>query len=222
MQICVACGVENPEAARFCMACAKPLEAEGADRRDRRVVSVLFADLVGFTTRSEALDVEDVDAFLAPYQRRLREVVEWTGGVVSDFAGDGMMAVFGAPVAHEDDPERAVRAAIEILEAIVGLTSGVAPAGLHVRLGVTTGEALVTVASGAVHAVGDVVNTAARLEAAAPRDGVLVDERTYRATDLTIRYEPAAAVSAKGKTAPVWLGAPWSRFPACPSSVARR
>ena len=173
------------------------------ERRERRVVSVVFADLAGFTSRSEALDIEDVDAFLAPYQTRLRTEVERTGGVVSDFAGDGMMAVFGAPVAHDDDPERAVRAALAIRDAVTESEDGLA-----VRLGVTTGEVLVTLsADGGVNATGDVVNTAARLETAAPVGGVLVDARTFRATDRAVKFERADDVMAKGKANPTeaWL-----------------
>jgi class 3 adenylate cyclase len=196
--------VENPEQARFCMACASPLATvDAAERRERRVVSVLMADLQGFTSRSERLDVEDVDSFLAPYRDRLRRAVESAGGVVSDFAGDGMMAVFGAPVAHEDDAERAVRAAITIRDSFVDPDSPARQADLHVRLGVTSGEVLVTLAGEQVRATGDVVNTAARLEAAAAADGILVDEWTYRATSRAIRYDQAGAVEAKGKVDPV-------------------
>ena len=162
-----------------------------------------MADLQGFTSRSERLDVEDVDAFLAPYRDDLRRAVESTGGVVSDFAGDGMMAVFGAPVAHEDDAERAVRAAIAIRDSFLEPDSPARGGDLHVRLGVTSGEVLVTLVGEQVRATGDVVNTAARLEAAAPADEVLVDEWTYRATSRAIRYEQAEAVKAKGKAEPV-------------------
>jgi class 3 adenylate cyclase len=179
-------------------------------------VSVLIADLQGFTSRSERLDVEEVDAFLAPYRDDLRRAVESTGGVVSDFAGDGMMAVFGAPVAHEDDAERAVRSAMGIRDSFRDPDSAARQADLHVRLGVTSGEVLVTLAGDQVRATGDVVNTAARLEAAAPADGVLVDEWTYRATSRAIRYEQLDAVTAKGKAEPVaaWVAVdPVSVFP---------
>src|SRR4029079_491327 len=201
MPVCSDCGEENPDRARFCLTCGTPLiEASQSERRERRVVSVLFADLAGFTSRSESLDVEDVDGFLAPYLAVLRSEVERTGGVVVKFTGDGVMAVFGADIAHEDDPERAVRAGLGICERM-------ADAGdpdLRVRVGVTSGEALVSHGvGGAVDAVGDVVNTAARLEAAAPVDGVLVDGRSYRATERAIRYEPAEAIVAKGKSEPV-------------------
>jgi class 3 adenylate cyclase len=214
MPVCSDCGEENPDRARFCLTCGTPLiEASQSERRERRVVSVLFADLAGFTSRSESLDVEDVDGFLAPYLAVLRSEVERTGGVVVKFTGDGVMAVFGADIAHEDDPERAVRAGLGICERM-------ADAGdpdLRVRVGVTSGEALVSHGvGGAVDAVGDVVNTAARLEAAAPVDGVLVDGRSYRATERAIRYEPAEAIVAKGKSEPVeaWVAvAPRSIVP---------
>ena len=116
--------------------------ALGGDRRERRVVSVLFADLVGFTSRSELLDVEDVEGFLARYHGVLRRALERCGGTVEKFIGDAVMALFGAPVAHEDDAERAVRAALAIQDAMAELRDhdGV---DLHVRVGVTTGEALV-------------------------------------------------------------------------------
>jgi class 3 adenylate cyclase/tetratricopeptide (TPR) repeat protein/energy-coupling factor transporter ATP-binding protein EcfA2 len=205
MAACPRCGEQNPDRARLCMMCGTPLGAHAAERRERRVVSVLFADLVGFTSRSEALDIEDVDAFLAPYHDRLRRDVERFGGVVCKFTGDGLMAIFGAPVAHEDDPERAVRAALAIRSGVQASAAADEPARrLHVRLGVTTGEVLVSFGSGGeLDATGDVVNTAARLESAAPADGVLVDEFTYRATDRAIVFESAEAVVAKGKSAPV-------------------
>src|SRR5207302_7240776 len=149
-------------------------------RRERKVVTVLFADLVGFTARAETLDPEDVEAILAPYHDRLRFELERFGGTVEKFIGDAVMALFGAPIAHEDDSERAVRAALAIRDWARETE------GLEVRVGVTTGEALVNVAArpdlGEEMAAGDVVNTAARLQRAAPVNGVLVGETTYRAT----------------------------------------
>ena len=110
---CWTCGHENPEDARFCMNCGSPLEGEQpAAREERKVVTVFFADLVGFTGRAEQLDPEDVRAMLSPYYARLRSEIERFGGTVEKFIGDAVMAVFGAPVTHEDDPERAVRAAL--------------------------------------------------------------------------------------------------------------
>src|SRR6516162_11824361 len=139
-------------------------------RRERKVVTVLFCDLVGFTSRAESLDPEDVKALLGPYHARVRAELERHGGTVEKFIGDAVMALFGAPVAHEDDPERAVRAALAIRDAA-------REEGIELRIGIATGEALVTVgaaAEGEGMAAGDVVNTAARLQTAAPVYGVLV------------------------------------------------
>jgi class 3 adenylate cyclase/tetratricopeptide (TPR) repeat protein len=172
-----------------------------AARQERKVVTVLFADLVGFTSRAETMDPEDVDALLSGYHRRVRGELERYGGTVEKFIGDAVMAVFGAPVAHEDDPERAVRAALAIRDWARD------EEGLEVRVGINTGEALVKLGvrpeAGEGMASGDVVNTAARLQAAAPVNGVLVGETAYRATDDVIRYEPAEPVQAKGKAEPV-------------------
>jgi class 3 adenylate cyclase len=199
---CGACGAPAVEGARFCAQCGSPLAAATATREERKVVTVLFADLVGFTSRSERLDPEDVRALQTPYWGRLRAEIERFGGTVEKFIGDAVVAVFGAPVIHEDDPERAVRAAFAIRDAVGELEED-----LHVRVAVATGEALVAVGArlgeGEGIASGDVVNTAARLQAAAPVVGVLVSEPTYRATERTIEYRPADPVSAKGKSAPV-------------------
>ena len=169
--------------------------------RERKVVTVLFADLVGFTARSERLDPEDVEAILRPYHERLRFELERFGGTVEKFIGDAVMALFGAPVAHEDDPERAVRAALAIRD------WACEQAEVQVRIGVNTGEALINLAarpeSGEGMAAGDVVSTAARLQTAAPVDGILVGEATYRATRQAIDYRDAEAVEAKGKVTPV-------------------
>ena len=202
MLVCPQCGRENPADARFCTNCGTRLGAVAGERREeRKVVSVLFADLVGFTSTAEQLDPEDVRATLSPYYARLRSELERHGGTVEKFIGDAVMAVFGAPVAHEDDPERAVRAALAIRGAIVE------DGRLQVRVAVTTGEALVTLDAAPVEGegmvAGDVVNTAARLQSSAPVNGVLVDESTYRATRQQIDYSEAEPVSAKGKAEPV-------------------
>src|SRR5205807_1904925 len=111
MVVCSACGRENPSDSRFCNSCAAPLvSTPEARREERKIVTVLFADLVGFTSRAERLDPEDVRALLDPYWRHLRDELERFGGTVEKFIGDAVMALFGAPLAHEDDPERAVRA----------------------------------------------------------------------------------------------------------------
>ena len=162
---------------------------------------MIFVDLVGFTGRYEKLDPEDVRGVLSPYHARLRLELERHGGVVEKFIGDAVMAVFGAPVAHEDDPERAVRAAFAIRDWI-----GEQPK-MQVRIAVNTGEALVSVGArpgeGEAMVAGDVVNTAARLQPAAPVDGILVGQATYRATRDAIVYRESPPVQAKGKAEPV-------------------
>jgi class 3 adenylate cyclase/tetratricopeptide (TPR) repeat protein len=166
------------------------------------VVTVLFADLVGFTSRAERLDPEDVRAFLSPYYARLRTELERFGGTVEKFIGDAVMAVFGAPVAHEDDPERAVRAALAIRDWVNDQD-----AELQLRIAVNTGEALVYLGArtseGEGMVSGDVVNTAARLQAAAPVNGILVGEVTHRATSPVIDYRDSNPITAKGKAEPV-------------------
>ena len=169
-------------------------------RTERKVVTVVFCDLVGFTQQAETLDPEDVAAILRPYHARVRTELERYGGTVEKFIGDAVMALFGAPLAHEDDPERAVRSALAIREFAVD-------EGLELRVGITTGEALVQLDAqpdaGEGMASGDVVNTAARLQSAAPVNGVLVDETTYRATRHAVDYEDAESVEAKGKAEPI-------------------
>ena len=177
-----------------------------AAREERKVVTVLFADLVGFTSRAEQLDPEDVRATLSPYYARLRGEIERHGGTVEKFIGDAVMALFGAPVAHEDDPERAVRAALAIRDAVQAPT-GEPGLELQLRIAVTTGEALIALGArpleGEGMASGDVVNTAARLQSAAPANGILVGEVTYRATRDRIEYRDAPSVDAKGKAEPI-------------------
>ena len=204
MRVCARCGQENPEEARFCLACGSALVESGRTGEERRIVSVLFVDLVGFTARSEALDPEDVRDFLTPYHERVREELERFGGSVEKFVGDAVMGVFGAPTAYGDDPERAVRAALAVRD-------WAGEEGLEIRVAVNTGEAIVSLDASPGHGeamvAGDVVNTAARLQAAAPIGGVLVGEETYASTRNSIEYRPAQPIDAKGKAAPVrvWL-----------------
>ena len=171
-----------------------------AARRERKVVTVVFCDLVGFTARAESLDPEDVEAILRPYHARVRDELERYGGTVEKFIGDAVMALFGAPTSHEDDPERAVRAALAIRDFAVDEE-------LELRVGITTGEALISLDArpdaGEGMASGDVVNTAARLQSAAPVNEILVDETTYRATRAAVDYDDMPAVEAKGKTEPI-------------------
>jgi class 3 adenylate cyclase/tetratricopeptide (TPR) repeat protein len=206
MTLCPACGHENQSGAKFCSECASPMvTTDVAAREERKIVTVLFADLVGFTSRSEQLDPEDVRALLSPYYARLRAELERFGGTVEKFIGDAVMALFGAPTAHEDDPERAVRAALAIRDWVLTKESE-----LQLRIAVNTGEALIVLGAhssqGEGMASGDVVNTTARLQTAAPVNGILVGETTYRATSHVITYRAAAPVAAKGKaeTIPVW------------------
>jgi class 3 adenylate cyclase len=201
MQTCPTCGRENPLDARFCNGCGAALApAAPALPEERKIVTVLFVDLVGFTARAERLDPEDVRAIQTPYFARVRESIESFGGTVEKYIGDAVMAVFGAPVALGDDPERAVRAALALLE------DGKSEPDLQMRIAVNTGEALVSMAVNAVQegfVSGDVVNTAARLQSAAPVNGILVGEETYLATRSAIEYEQAEPVIAKGKQKPV-------------------
>ena len=198
--VCPRCGEENPDRARFCMACSEPLDGGVPAREERKVVSVLFVDLVGFTAASESADPEDVRARLQSYHARAKAEIERFGGTVEKFVGDAVMAAFGAPVAHEDDAERAVRAGLIILDAMAELE-------LEARAAVNTGEAVVTVAArpelGEGFVTGDVVNTAARLQSAASPGALLAGEQTYWATRDVIDYEPLEPVSAKGKAEPV-------------------
>ena len=173
-------------------------------RRERKVITVVFADLVGFTSRAEHLDPEDVEAILTPYHARVRDELQRFGGTVEKFIGDAVMAVFGAPVAREDDPERAVRAALAIRE--WAREDG----GVEVRIAVNTGETIVSLdarpESGEAMVAGDVVNTAARMQSAAPVNGILVGETTHNATKHVIDFVARAGIDAKGKAAqvPVW------------------
>ena len=207
MVICNKCHHENEPEARFCSRCGATLVAEDRLREERKVISILFVDLVGFTSRAERMDVEDVRAMLAPYFALVRQRLEQYGGTVEKFIGDAIVAVFGAPVAREDDPERAVRAALAIREALAEANERNPALDLHVRIAVNTGEALVSLdanpTAGESIASGDVVNTAARLQGAAPTDGVVVGAVTYQATADVIEYGSSFTVRVKGKSVPV-------------------
>jgi class 3 adenylate cyclase/tetratricopeptide (TPR) repeat protein len=206
MLTCSSCGKENVHEARFCMACGNPLVG-ATPTEERRLVTVLFCDLVGFTDRSDHADPEDVRAALRPYHALVRAEVEHFGGEVEKFIGDAVVAVFGAPVAHGDDAERAVRAALRVIEAIDELNRTNPDLALAVRQAVNTGEAVVSVglspASGEGTVAGDVINTASRLQGVAPVSGVLVGELTYRATRHAFDYEELEAVVVKGKAQPI-------------------
>jgi len=220
---CPACGAANPPGAKFCGECGTNLttseagspDAGGGPRRapqgsasadgvvtEVRLISVMFVDLVGFTPLSERLDAEEVRELLDGYFATARGMVGRHGGVIEKFIGDAVMAVWGTPVAHEDDAERAVRTALQLVEAVGRIEVDGVP--LEGRAGVLTGEAVVTVgADGQWMVAGDLVNTAARLQSAAVPGTVLVGEATYRAASGAIAFEPVGEQSLKGKTAAV-------------------
>jgi class 3 adenylate cyclase/tetratricopeptide (TPR) repeat protein len=202
--LCPSCGVVVPAEARFCSNCGARLQDAPPPREERKLVSVLFVDLVGFTARSELADPEDVREELQLYHAQAKERIEQYGGVLEKFIGDAVMAVFGAPSAHGDDAERAVRAGLRVLEGIEELNRSHG-LGLAARAAVNTGEAVVALdaATGEALATGDVVNTASRLQTAAPEGRLIVGDETYRASRQAIRYEPFGPVLAKGKQDPV-------------------
>ena len=226
MLVCPRCGEENSETARFCSACGAALAERTRTGEERRVVSIVFIDLVGFTARSEKLDPEDVRAILTPYYERVRSELERFGGRVEKFIGDAVMGVFGAPVAFGDDHERAVRAALAVRD-------WAGEEGLQIRVAVNTGEAIVDMDApidrGDAMIAGDVVNTAARLQTASPVGAVLVGHETYASTRTWIEYEPGyQPIKAKGKAERVqaWIAlraiAPAGERPLTPVPIVGR
>ena len=208
MATCSSCGTENPDGFAFCGYCTAPLAEEPRPPalEERKVVSVLFCDLVGFTAASEQQDPEDVRARIRPYHTRLRAEIERYGGTVEKFVGDAVMAVWGAPAAQEDDAERAVRAALDLVSGVPVLGQEVGAPHLRARAGVLTGEAAVSLgAEGQGMVAGDLVNTASRLQSAAEPGVVLVGEATKRASEAAIVYEDAGSHELKGKAEPVQL-----------------
>jgi class 3 adenylate cyclase len=208
MPVCATCGQENPDVARFCLACGAAFAVDEAEpQEERRFISVLFVDLVGFTARAERLDPEDVRAILTPYHETVRREIESFGGLVEKFVGDAVMSVFGAPTAYGDDAERAVRAALAVRDSVRELNDGDARLDLQIRIAVNTGEALVSLGArpsmGESMVAGDVVNTASRLQQAAPVNGIIVGEETYASTRDAIHYEAMPPVEAKGKASVV-------------------
>ena len=210
---CPSCGHVNPPGQKFCGECGTPLSTDStrmptaspptqaAPSAERRLVSVLFADLVGFTTASEGRDAEDTRDLLSRYFDVSRSVIERYGGTVEKFIGDAVMAVWGTPVATEDDAERAVRAALELVDAIPELHPD-----LRARAGVLTGEAAVTIgASSEGMVAGDLVNTASRVQSAAEPGSVLVGESTRAAADAAIAFEDTGEHDMKGKAEPMRL-----------------
>ena len=216
--LCPACSTPNEAGRKFCYECGAPLGASPADAAvppepreapaaERRLVSVLFADLVGFTTLSESRDAEEVRELLSRYFDTCRRLIGLYGGTVEKFIGDAVMAVWGTPTTTEDDAERAVRAALDLVAAVSALGQEVGAENLRARAGVLTGEAAVTLAAqGEGMVAGDLVNTASRVQSAAEPGTVFVGEATRRATEQTIVYEDAGSFELKGKEGltPLW------------------
>jgi class 3 adenylate cyclase/tetratricopeptide (TPR) repeat protein len=216
---CPSCGTPAPEGAKFCLECGTALTAQAPGptapaaaapaepAAERRLVSILFADLVGFTTLSESRDSEEVRELLSRYFDTCRRLIELYGGTVEKFIGDAVMAVWGTPTATEDDAERAVRAALDLVVAVSALGDEVGAPGLRARAGVLTGEAAVTLgAEGQGMVAGDLVNTASRIQSVAEPGTVVVGEATRRATEHSIAYEDAGTFELKGKEGltPLW------------------
>jgi len=207
---CSFCDAESPDGFKFCPHCGSPFAAKRLLPEERRLVTTLFCDIVNYTAASEASDAEDVDRMLREYNRMARRVVNSCGGVVEKFIGDAVVAVFGVPVVHEDDAERAVRAGLRLVQEMRDLT----PLGgepLRVRVGVNTGEVYVRLNvdpdSGETFLTGDAVNTAARLQGAAPPMGVVVGMTTQALTARAFDWEQLEPIALKGKAEPVpaWL-----------------
>jgi class 3 adenylate cyclase/tetratricopeptide (TPR) repeat protein len=204
---CSTCGEPIGERARFCPACGAALEqAATPGREERKLVSIIFVDLVGSTAAADGADPEVVRDVLRSYHARVKDELERFGATVEKFIGDAVMAVFGAPQSHTDDAERAVRAGLRALEAVRALPASTG-GSLAARAAVATGEAVVSTEadarSGEPLAMGDVVNTAARLQTAAPVHGLVVDDPTMRATRRAVRYREIEPISAKGKAEPI-------------------
>ncbi len=206
---CPACAHDNPPGFRFCGSCGSALDATPAaavaPTEERRWATVVFADLSGFTSMSEHTDVEDVRSLVDRCMDALGAIASQFDGAIDSVSGDQIMVVFGAPVAHEDDPDRAVRCALEMIDCAERNAEDFG--GLPLRIGVNTGEMMfapVGPQGARQHTImGDAVNVGARLQAAAPRSGVLVGDATYRASRHAIAYEGPIAVQAKGKDEPV-------------------
>jgi class 3 adenylate cyclase/tetratricopeptide (TPR) repeat protein len=210
-QPCLSCGKENPPENNFCSQCGTPLAEAAAPTRaptgdsgERRFVTALFADLVGFTALSEERDPEEIRSLLTTYFERCQAVIERFGGVVDKFTGDAITAFWGAKRALEDDAERAVRAALELVDTVAVLGGELGIPGLTLRVGVLSGETSVG-SGGNEHGlvVGDIVNTAARLQSTADPGSVFVGPTTQQLTSSSIRYEAAGAHEMKGKSEPV-------------------
>ena len=194
VEACPRCGSDLPPDARFCPACGLTLASRDS-AEERRVVTVLFADVTGSTELGERLDPEHLREVMASYFAAMREEIEAEEGTVEKFIGDAVLALFGSPKAHEDDPERAIRAGLAVRNAIAELNAEDEWLDLHIRIGIHTGEALVMLGArpseGEWSAAGDVLNTAARIQSAAPIDGILVGHQTYLAAKDSFDFAEA-------------------------------
>lgn len=226
MRRCPVCGESNPTRARYCLNCGSPLGAvTPSGPEERRLVTVLFCDLVGFTARSDRADPEEVKGTLRPFHARVQREIERHGGWVAEFLGDGVLAIFGAPVAHEDDSERAIRAALRIQEAIDALNREHPELALTARIGIETGEAVVSFGQGPQiggNVTGDVTNTASRLQGVAPPGGIVVGEVTYGATASLFRFRQLDPVTVKGKAEPLHVWEPLAPASRLPEDARRR
>jgi class 3 adenylate cyclase/tetratricopeptide (TPR) repeat protein len=207
MLACEVCGEQNPTRARFCLACGTPMAAVAGGRETRKVVTVVFSDLVGSTGLGERLDPEPLGRVMARWFEAMRAVLERHGGTVQKFIGDAVMAVFGIPALHEDDAVRAVRAAAELRRGLEGLNRDLLHdwgVTLEMRTGVNTGEVVAGDPNiGDALVLGDAVNLAARLEQAAAPGEVLLGEQTWRLVRDAVQVEPVAPLALKGKQQPV-------------------
>ena len=208
MRICPSCGAQNPDQARFCTACGTPLDSLG---EERRLVTAVFTDVADVQRRLEpGADPEDFTARLRPFHELLRRQIEGFGGTVEKIVGNVVFGVFGAPVTHEDDAERAIRSVLRIREEVQQRRRH-HPSSLAVRVGVATGEVVVSLGSGpriGERVTGDVVNTASRLQSTAPPDGIVVAESTYLATQFDFRWQELRPVTVKGKADPIRIWSP--------------
>ncbi|HJR19417.1 MAG TPA: AAA family ATPase [Actinomycetota bacterium] len=208
---CPSCGAENPDAAKFCAECGSALTGSPSlGRKERKYATALFADLVGSTSLAEQQDPEIVQSVVSRTFDRLSQEIERYGGVLEKFMGDAVLALFGVPTSHDDDPERAVRAALEMLAVLSELNHGFAAEGkpvLAMRVGIEAGEALVDLerVAGARDRMitGDSVNVAARLQSAADPGTIVVGPNAYAATKETLEYRPLEPLTLKGKAEPV-------------------
>jgi class 3 adenylate cyclase len=210
---CPACGAAVAVDARFCSSCGTPIASgqqdSGAEERphERKIVTVVFADVTGSTTLGERLDPEHLSEVMQTYFAAMREEIEAQGGTVEKFIGDAVMAAFGVPTAHEDDPARALRAGLRMLERLEAVNEGLARShdvSLQIRIGVNTGEVLATVAPrpGEAMVTGDAVNAAARLQAAAAPGELYASDRTVRSSRGFV-FETVGSLALRGKSDPV-------------------